>query len=164
MNRLFLIALFLTIATSFTTVAQQFMVLEKMGTKKRFEYYPGQEITFKTDDEDYFTRLGIRGFSDSLILLSDRSLPFKSITSINIKNHKDRTFISRLGPYLMVAGSLLILFDVVNQTVIQGGGYQGSTGIYVSTGALIGVGAAMTFVRSNKKDLKKWWRIRLVEI
>ena len=163
MNKHLLVVLFLTIVTSFTAVAQQFLVLEKMGTKKRYEYYAGQQITFKTADEDYFTRLGIRGFSDSLLLLSDRSLPFSAITSIDIKNHKDRTFISRLGPYLMVAGSLLILFDVVNQTAIQGGSYQGSTGIYVSSGALIGVGAAMTFVRSNKKDLKKWWRIRLVE-
>ena len=164
MNQKLFLVLLLISSTTFNTLAQQFLVLEKMGTKKRFEYYPGEVITFKTPDENYFTRAGIRGFGDSLIILSDRSIHIKSIVAINIKDHKDRTFISRLGPYLMVAGGLLMIFDVVNQTAVQGGSYDGSTGIYVSAGALIGAGAVMTFARSNKKSLDKWWRLRLVKI
>ena len=106
MNPKLFFVLLLICAAMTNALAQQFLVLEKMGTKKRFEYYPGEEITFKTPDEDYFTRGGIRGFGDSLIILSDRSVHIKSIVALNIKDHKDRTFVSRLGPYLMVAGSL----------------------------------------------------------
>ena len=164
MNPKLFFVLLLICAAMTNALAQQFLVLEKMGTKKRFEYYPGEEITFKTPDEDYFTRGGIRGFGDSLIILSDRSVHIKSIIALNIKDHKDRTFVSRLGPYLMVAGSLLMIFDVVNQTAIQGGSYEGSAGVYVSAGVLIGAGAVMTFARSNKKKLDKWWRLRLVKI
>ena len=164
MNVKFVFVLILISATAFNSLAQQFMVLEKMGTKKRFEYYPGQEIIFKTPNEDYFTKATIRGFTDSLIMLPERNVHIKSIVAINIKDHRDRSFVSRLGPYLMVAGGLLMIFDVVNQTAVQGGSYDGSTGIYVSAGALIGAGAVMTFARSNKKSLDKWWRLRLVKI
>lgn len=151
-------------STVVNSLGQQFLVLEKMGTKKRFEFYLGDNFTFKTPNENFFTRATIQGLSDSLVMLNERNIPFKSIEAIDVSEHRNATFLSRSGPYLIAAGALLMIFDVVNQTVVQGGTYESSTGILVTSGVLIGTGAVFTFGKKKKIKLEKWWRIRYVSI
>ena len=64
----------------------------------------------------------------------------------------------------MLAGIALILFDVTNQTIVQGGNYSPSAGVTIASVSLVGVGAIFTFAGRNKVELKKWWRLRTVQI
>jgi hypothetical protein len=164
MNQRLILILILIGGFAVNSMAQQFLVLEKMGTKRRFEFYPGDSFTFKTPDENFFTRVTIQGLSDSLVMLKERNVPFSTIQAIDISEHRNSTFLTRSGPYLMVAGILLLVFDVVNQTVVQGGAYESSTGVLITSGVLIGSGAIFKFGRKNKIKLEKWWRIRYVNI
>lgn len=143
---------------------QKFLVLEKMGTKKRYEYYPGDQIIFKTPSEDYFTKGTIAGITDSLIYFKDRSLAISEITDVDISSVKGPSFGTYAGTYMMVGGGLLLLIDVVNQTWIQGGSYGSSTGVLITSGALMGAGAILVFAKKKRKKLDKWWRLRYVEI
>lgn len=139
-------------------------MLEKMGTKKRYEYYPGDELTFKTANEDYFTRAVIAGLGDSVVIFQDRIVPIKTITAVDISDYGRKSFARYAGPYLMAAGVILITFDIINQTAVQGGSYEPSTGLYVTSGILVATGAILTFVKKDKKKLDKWWRLRYVNI
>lgn len=144
--------------------AQKFLVLEKMGTKKRYEYYTGDDIIFKTPNEDYFSKATISGITDSLIYFGDHSIAIAEITDIDISSIRKSSFATYAGSYMMVGGVLLLALDAVNQTLVQGGSYESSTGVFVASGALIGTGALLVFAKKNKKKLDKWWRLRYVEI
>lgn len=143
-------------------VGQKFLVLEKMGTKKRFEFQINQKMDLRLDEDNYFTRITILDLADSLIMAENLKIDFSSIDAVRL--NKKANFFKYSGPLLMIAGTALLVFDVVNQTAVQGGEYQSSTGVYVASAALFGVGATFTFAGRDKIKIKKWWRFRTVEI
>jgi hypothetical protein len=150
------------IIVSLSASGQTFLVLEKMGTKKRFEFYPGQQMEVKLKNDNYFTRINILGLGDSLISTENQDIKFSSITAVQIKEKSG--FLRYSGPILMVAGAVLFAIDALNQTVVQGGEYVFSPGVATASASLFGVGAAFTFTGNNKVKVKKWWRLRVVQI
>lgn len=154
--------LFILLVFSLPVIGQKFLVLEKMGTKKRFEFQISQKMDLRLDSDDYFTRVTILDLTDSAIMAENLKIDFSSIQAVKL--NKSTNFFKYSGPLLMVAGAALIIFDVVNQTAVQGGEYQSSTGVYVTSSTLFAVGAAFTFAGRDKVRMKKWWRFRTVEV
>ena len=146
----------------FPVFGQKFLVLEKMGTKKRFEYHLKQKMDVQLDTDDYFTRITILDLTDSAIIAENLTVDFSSIKAVQL--NKSAGFFKYSGPILMVAGATLLAIDVINQTAVQGGEYQSSAGVFVTSAAMVGVGAAFTFAGKDKVKMKKWWRLRTVEI
>ncbi len=153
---------FLLWAMSFTAAAQTFMVLEKMGTKKRFEFYKGEIVLVKLDNDDYYTPLQIVDFGDSTLITEAEEIHLRSIKAINL--NKKGGFLRYSGPLLMLAGAGLFAIDAINQSVVQGGSYTVSSGVTTASVILIGTGALFTFAKRDKVKLKKWWRLRIVRI
>lgn len=147
---------------SLPVFGQKFLVLEKMGTKKRYEFHISDKMDLKINPDDYFTRITILDLADSTIRAENLNINFSTINAVKL--NKSNRFFKYSGPLLMLAGAALIVFDVVNQTAVQGGEYQSSTGVFVASAALIGVGAIFTFAGKDKVKIKKWWRLRTVEI
>ena len=156
------IVFFLFFALSLTASAQTFLVLEKMGTKKRYEFRQGEQMEIKLNNDDYFTRITILGLNDSIILAENLEINLSSIKAVHLNNKS--SFLKYSGPLLVIAGVALFTFDALNQTVVQGGEYSISTGVTIASAALIGVGATFTFAGKDKVKVKKWWRLRIVQI
>jgi hypothetical protein len=154
--------LILLVVVSFVACGQTFLVLEKMGTKKRYEYHIGDKIEVMLNDDDFYTRISILGLEDSIILAKNQSIKLSSIKAIHL-NHKNN-FFRISGPTLMIAGVLLFAIDAFNQAVVQGGGYSNSPGVTAASVSLVGLGAVFTFAGRNKVKVKKWWRLRIVDI
>ena len=152
----------LLFSVSFVASGQTFLVLEKMGTKKRHEFQQGDQIEVMLHDDKFFTRINIVGLSDSSIISATEAYNFSSIRTVKLPGKI--TFLKIAGPSLMVAGVLLFVFDATNQSVVQGGGYSVSPGVTIASASLIGLGAAFTFAGRNKVKVKKWWRLRVVQI
>ena len=152
----------LILGLSLSASGQTFLVLEKMGTKKRYEYQQGEQIEVLLNSDDFFTRLSIIGLSDSSIITETEAFSFSSIKAVKLRGEK--TFIKIAGPSLMLAGVLLFVFDAVNQTAVSGGTYEFSSGVAVASASLVGAGAIFTFAGRSKIKIKKWWRLRTVEI
>ncbi len=152
----------LILGITFTASGQTFLVLEKMGTKKRYEYQQGEQIEVMLNDDDFFTRISIAGLSDSSIFSITEAYSFSSIKAVKL--HGEKTWLKIAGPSLMLAGVLLFVFDATNQTAVSGGAYEFSPGIAVASASLVGVGAVFTFAGRNKIKMKKWWRLRTVQI
>lgn len=160
MKRLPVLLAFLIL--SLPVVGQKFLVLEKMGTKKRYEFHLSEKMDVRLNQDDYFTRITILDLSDSIIVAQNLNIDFSSIKAVKL--NKSGSFFKYAGPILMVAGATLLAIDVINQTLVQGGDYQSSSGVFVASAALVGVGATFTFAGRDKIKLKKWWRLRTVEI
>ena len=152
----------LILGLSLSASGQTFLVLEKMGTKKRYEYQQGEQIEVLLNSDDFFTRLSIIGLSDSSIITETEAYSFSSIKAVKLRGEK--TFLKIAGPSLMLAGVLLFVFDAVNQTAVSGGSYEFSPGVAVASASLVGAGAVFTFAGRSKIKIKKWWRLRTVEI
>ena len=150
------------IVLSLPVLGQKFLVLEKMGTKKRYEFHLNEKMGVQLDTDDYFTRITLKDLVDTTIVTENIKINFSSIKAVKL--NKSTGFFKYSGPLLMIAGATLLAIDVINQTAVQGGEYQSSTGVYVTSAALVSVGAAFTFAGKDKVKLKKWWRLRTVEI
>jgi len=157
-----LLIFFLLIGLSLSASGQTFLVLEKMGTKKRYEFHQGELIEVILENDDFFTRLVIENLSDSSILSAGEVYDFKDIKVVKLQGKK--TFLKIGGPTLVIAGLLLFVLDATNQAVVQSGGYSVSTGVTIASASLVGAGVLLTFAGRNKVKIKKWWRLRTVQI
>jgi hypothetical protein len=158
------LSLFLVLVSlSFTVYAQNFLVLEKMGTKKRFEFHIGEQMEIMLNDDDYFTRITILGLKDSLITTEFETLTISNIKAVRLLG-KSR-YLKNWGPPLIAAGVILFGIDIINQTTgSSSGAYSPSVGITTASATLVVVGTIFTFAGKDKINLKKWWRLRIVEL
>lgn len=147
---------------SFTASGQTFLVLEKMGTKKRYEFHQGEQIEVMLNNDDFFTRLTILDLGDSSIFAVNDTINFSTVNAVKLRG--ENTWLKIAGPSLMLAGILLFVLDATNQAVVSGGGYEVSPGVTIASVSLVGVGALFSFAGRNKVKLKKWWRLRSVKI
>ncbi|MCB0495210.1 MAG: hypothetical protein KDC79_03690 [Cyclobacteriaceae bacterium] len=146
------------------TYAQTFMVLEKMGTKKRHVYYMGETIEYRLKGQKEFTSDQITNILDSAFVTQSDSIPFKSIDRINIKPKRRATLLNVAGPYLIIAGLGLTAIDLINRGVVQGGDASWDSSIGTISGILVGTGALVMILQKNKIPLDGWWRLRKVSV
>lgn len=152
----------LLILLSFSAIAQNFLVLEKMGTKKRFEFHQGEQVELKLDTDDFYSRINIIGLQDSLIKTENHNITLSSIRGVQLQGKS--SFLRYSGPILVMSGVLLFAMDAINQTLVQNGEYTYSAGVTVASLSLIGLGTAFTLAGRNKIKVRKWWRLRIVQI
>lgn len=150
--------LFASLTPSFT---QDYLVLEKLGTKKRYEYYPGDPITFRIKGKS-FRRDKIKALTDSSLIFNGGNVAFKLIESISLKEHKQ--WMAGIGSALITAGAGYFLIDQFNNSIIQGN--RLSTNDQVVKISLILVASGTTLMLLSKKHVNttKNWRLRLVNI
>lgn len=159
--RIFLTAFLLFQLTQ--SFAQKFLVLEKMGTHKRFEYHIGDEITFKVKNEEFFRTSTIEDLVDSVIIFDYGFFTFKDIESVRVRG-REGTGPTRFAVPLMVGGVVLFLADQFNETVVGGREATLNKGVTIASGSLIGAGLLMLIPGKGVKKLKRNWRLRLVDI
>ena len=146
--------------------AQTFMVLEKMGTKKRFIYYIGEQINYQIEGQKTFESSLITNILDSGFVANNDTIPFSSLTSINIKNRRESGIVDAAGPILISAGVVLLAIDAINRGLVQEGGYTWDAGIGTTSAVLVTTGALIILLKKNKVNLKEngWWRLRKAAI
>lgn len=160
LQKVLMTALGVTLAT--VVCGQSFLVLEKMGTKKRFEFQKGEIIGLQLDSDDFFSRVTIVDLRDSSIVTENLVIDFSNIKAVQLKENPG--FLKRSGPVLMFAGAALFAIDFINQAVVQGGGYEFTSGVAIASASMIGVGAAFSLSGRDKVKMKRWWRLRIVSI
>lgn len=147
---------------AFTSLqAQQFLVVEKMGTKKRFEYHPGDLIIFKLSGEKYFRSDEIDSFRDTLIIFAEGFISISDLEKISLKNKKNA--FKYLGSTLITVGVGYFALDQFNK-IISGDGAYIDDGV-VRTSVILTTGGLTLLGLANKKvTLGKNWRARPVDM
>jgi hypothetical protein len=135
------------------------LILDKVGSKHRITYYVGDNIILKLKGEDYEIKDEISDIKDSVLVLSNFFIPVNSIHYV--KTIHTKGFLSPSnGPKIMIAGATLFIFDILNQTVVQGGTYKIDTGVTIVAASLIGFGGLLMTFKYRKFKPGKNKRIR----
>jgi hypothetical protein len=155
----FLFFLILSIPQSLSGQGTKMLILEKVGSKHRITYGIGDKIILRLQGEDYDIREEIADISDSLLYFRDFSIPVKNI--YYVKTVHTRGFLSPSnGPKIMIAGAMLFLADIVNQTLIQDNSYELNKGVTIASVSLIGFGGLLMTFKYRKFKPGKNKRIR----
>ena len=146
--------------------SQTFLVLEKMGTKKRFVYHTGQQIEYQLAEHKSFERNTITNILDSALVTNNDTISFSEISTVNVKSKRETGIVSAAGPVLISAGVVLLAIDAINRGLIQEGGYTWDSGIGATSAILVTTGALIMVLKKDKKNVKEngWWRLRKVAI
>jgi len=159
------LTLFFSLAITFS-FAQSFLVLEKMGTKKRFTYNIGEQINYQLLGGESSETSILTNILDSAVVFNNDTILFSSFKMVNIGNKRESNILTTAGPILISAGVVIFAIDFINRGLVQEGGYTWDSGIGITSTALITTGALIMILRKNKKKIsdKKWWRLRKAEI
>lgn len=143
--------------------AQRFLVLEKMGTRKRYEYYEGDKFVYQLKDQNGFRTDNIVAIGDTALVLENGSVPFRLISAVDLRQFKGAWV--GIGSTFIAAGVVLFAIDYINQAVVAGNSDPGiDKGVAIGSAILAGSGAAMIILANKKVKLKKNWRLRVVDI
>lgn len=135
------------------------LILEKLGSKHRITYGIGDKIIIKLNGEDYELREEITDMSDSTLSFRDFSIPINNIHYVKTVHTKGFLSPSN-GPKIMIAGAVLFLADVVNQTLVQDNSYELNKGVTIASASLIGFGGLLMTFKYRKFKPGKNKRIR----
>lgn len=154
--------IFLTLfCLSSNSLAQDYLVLEKMGTKKRYEYFPNDQITFQVTGEDSFRKDEIVTLTDSSIVFSTGVVLLKEIYRVK---PPVTGWLMATGGTLVIAGVGYYLIDTFNKVIVSGNKYSNDEDVLRTSIILTGTGASMILLSSKKVKLNKNWRVRIVDI
>ncbi len=137
------------------------LILEKIGSKHRITYQIGDPIKLKLIGEDFEIRDRIKDITDSTIVLS--SFPVH-ISSIDYIKRKSEGFLAASGPTLIIAGVTLFAIDILNQTVVQDGSYEFTSGVAIASASLVAAGGILMMFKYRKFKPGKRKRIRTLVI
>jgi len=141
--------------------AQEFLVLEKMGTKKRHEYFSGDDIIFKLKDGNTFRTDEIIGLGGGQIFFETGPVPLIDIEKISLSNKK--RIMKATGTTLVIGGLGYMILDLFNKTISEGDVYVDEK-VARTAGIIAGTGLAMVVLSKKRISLKKNWRLRIVDI
>jgi len=139
-------------------IAQKFIVLEKTGTKKRFQFFIGDTFIYKLEGERFYREDVITDIVDNVVVFGFGFYTFDEIDFVNVKRVASPG-LRRYAPYFWIAGVGYFAIDHLNRST---DGIDETTAI---TSAIIaGVGTLMWFSSKNKIKVKRNWRLRSVDI
>ena len=128
-----------------------------------FVFQTGSRLDVKIKDDDFYTRISMIGFEDSAIVTEKQVIKIEDITEVHFI--KESRFLGLFGSTFLFAGVVLFTSDLLNQTVVQGGDYEFSDGVAITSGSLSGLGGLFLLANSRSKyKLKNRWRIRIARI
>jgi hypothetical protein len=129
-----------------TAVAQRQLVVLK-NEQVLMRYQKGDIIKFARTQDKEIQIQRILDLNDSLIMMNFDSVAYYRIKKLDIRTTNKNKLSTRLGISMLMAGVILPLADLFNTTVIQDQEASVSEGVWVTSAALIGTGAALTFIK-----------------
>jgi hypothetical protein len=132
--------------TGSTAVAQhQLIVLKNEDVLAR--YQKGDVIHFAREQDKEILIQRILDMNDTLLMMNFDTVAYYRITKLDIRGRKQATFLQRLGAYMMVAGVILPIAELINTGWVQNEGASISSGVAVTSVVLVGGGAALYFIK-----------------
>jgi hypothetical protein len=143
---------------SFEVMGQKLLVLERAGTVKNFKYKVGDDIVVESSH-------GNQVFSGPLTEIKDNSVVIKYYNEVSIHEiagvYRQRTILRIFSGASISSGIFYFSLDGVNRIINNDSPVIPESTI-IASGILIGSGFLMkTFVK-RKFDLKKNWRLKIL--
>lgn len=109
------LAIFMVTGLSFSSLAQDFVVVEIPGTSTRIKYEPGDEITFRMIDSIGIYKGDIQQINDSSFVMNGTSFRYDLISKVkNVKQKKWQPALAGMLVNFSVGyGSLQIIYSLL---------------------------------------------------
>jgi hypothetical protein len=144
---LFFFLLLFSINNSFAQ-SKDFLLLKRGANQKsQIRFYPGENITYKSDKLSYFITDRIVSLDQDFVYLSENILRIENIMEIDIqdKDPRNRT-LRNLNALILGAGVLLIGVESIN-SIYQTENFSIDREVGITSAILIGTGLALLPVR-----------------
>lgn len=148
---------------SVCSIAQQRQVVVLKNETVLARYRVGDVILFAREGDKRVLQQKILDLNDTLIMMNLDSVSYFRITRLDIRKRKASTFGQRLGGYMMAAGIVLPVAELVNTGIIQKQGASIDEGIAMASGVLLAGGAALVFIKKPYFRPGRKKRIWIVE-
>lgn len=149
---------------SLEVFSQKYLLLDKIGSKRRLEFHPGDELTFKLHGESHFSNAVISHLSDSTIFFQDGLITLKNIDEIRIGHRASGILGTSRTVKFKIAGVGLILLDQFNTGIISGEKFTLNRGVLIAGGSLIALGYILDFAQKKRFKIRGNRRLRIVDV
>ena len=159
------ILLVFLIFTQTGILAQEpYLSLSKINKVSEVTFYEGETIRFRLKGEKYFIEEHILGLSGDEIRFHYFVVNVRDIDVVDIRG-KDpsNTTLRMASGKLIFAGIALIGIDQLNQVVIRDEPAGVSTGIAITSAAIVGAGVAMRLIEKKYFRVGKKSIIQIIE-
>jgi len=137
---------------------QNVLMVEKIGTAKRFSYLVGDYINIKTKAKKLHLRNFLWSIEDSSIMIgTNYTVPFEDIKSVR----KEIYFPKLLSKITLIAGVGFITLDVINN-LINGQQVFNPTTLIIG-GSLVGVGLVMIPLSQRNMNIGFKWKLKVIK-
>ena len=143
-----LLFILLFCGSGFSTFSQRQLVVLK-NEEVLARYQKGDVIHFAREGDKEILVQRILDMNDTLLMMNFDSVTYYRIKKLDIRGRKANTYAQKFGRYMMVAGVLLPLIELLNTGVFQDEGQEASIspGVAIASGVLIGGGAILAFTK-----------------
>lgn len=128
-----------------TAQQRQLVVLKNETVLAR--YTVGDVISFAREQDKKILHQKILDLNDTLIMMNLDSVSYFHVKKLDIRGRKESTFGQRLGAYMIAAGIILPVAELVNTGLVQKQGASIDEGVAIASGVLIVGGAALMFIK-----------------
>ena len=130
--------------------SKDFILLKRGANQKsQIRFYPGEDITYKSDKLDFFITDRIVRLDNNFIYLTENILGIDNIKEIDVRNKDPRNQTLRnLNALILGAGVILISVESIN-SIYQTESFSIDQGVGVTSAILIGTGLGLLPLRYN---------------
>ena len=147
-SKIILLFALLLCGTGISAIAQrQLIVLKNEEVLARYQI--GDVIHFAREQDKEILIQRILNMNDTLLMMNFDSVAYYRIEKLDIRGRKANTFAQKFGRYMIIAGVMLPMIELLNTGVFQDEdqGASISPEVLVASGVLIGGGAIMAFTK-----------------
>lgn len=149
---------FILLLFAFTeATAQEYLVIRKKGSKRRYEYRVGDTFVYQIKKEQPFLTDKITQLVDSTIVMENNIILIEQILQVDIQNAtSNRPQILKTAEVtLPTLGYGLLAIDLFNNTVVEGNEFSLDRGITTTSAVMVGTGYALKIFRKKRIKLSK---------
>lgn len=136
---------FLVISVCATAQPRQIVVLKNEAVLARYKV--GDVISFAREGDKKILEQKILDLNDTLIMMNLDSVSYFRIKKLDIRRRKASTLGQRLGAYMIAAGVILPIAELVNTGIVQKQDASIDDGVAIASGVLVAGGAALVFIK-----------------
>ncbi|MFA0960812.1 hypothetical protein AB9P05_03300 [Roseivirga sp. BDSF3-8] len=142
--------------------AQDYLVLYKSGTQKKYTYKEGATIrlTTKRTKEAFLAKLDI--IEKDYFLNGIDTIYFRDIHQLYLPKPVKASRATRmLGKAMRISGFGIVILDLANQAVIDDEPFKANTGIWIAGIITGGIGLLPELITRKKRKVKGLWKVQM---
>lgn len=158
MKKILVLALLVLIVPG--ALAQKTLVIEKIGTGRRYCFHAGDMLKLRVSEKDTLLKGRLWAMTDSVITLSGMRPADVRIADIN-SVYKQFRFPKKLGAYLVAGG--LGIFTIIAADHLLNNEQVFTNDMYIISGSMIGAGLVSLLLSEKKCRTGSRWKVKVLD-